>query len=486
MYARKCTSNCTRLLTHGHIDRTSQFLSMALSQPAWLTLSSILSRCSQLQSMYALKYTPNYTQWHSPSRLDNTHPNMLSGRSQLYFQYAPRYIAKYILKYTQVWCPGRPQLHSMAHSLPGWLSVPKSARKTLPITLLFTLPSTLPIALDDTLPAWFKICSQVSTQGPPTYTPSTLPSPTPSMFSSTLLGMVYRMLPIGLDGTLPACMTVHSQVSSQDALYHSTEHARKYTADCTICHTASVLDYMLPSDLSGCSQSHPQACSQVHSQLHPTAHSQPARRDTLTKSALKTLRRRSPSTLPGTHPSPLQVHSQQRKTLPISLDYLLTCILLHAQCRDLLSCRCQALHDVRLLAYGGHSLVGGGLRVACGLCRVAGGRWPAPYVGQYHDVGQDGCRNLISSVAPRRRSHDAWWSWCWRLQPQIVWERYTLRSQGEQISDSVFSAESAAFYSLILGLSVDIWSRADGDNCDGDDGDGVYDGDGDGDGTKNT
>lgn len=67
-----------------------------------------------------------------------------------------------------------------------------------------------------------------------------------------------------------------------------------------------------------------------------------------------------------------------------------------------------------------------------------------------------------------------------------MWERYTLRSQGEQISDSVFSAESAAFYSLILGLSVDIWSRADGDNCDGDDGDGVYDGDGDGDGTKNT
>ena len=61
-----------------------------------------------------------------------------------------------------------------------------------------------------------------------------------------------------------------------------------------------------------------------------------------------------------------------------------------------------------------------------------------------------------------------------------------------QISDSVFSAESAASFPSILNVCIHIRSGADvddgddydGDGDDGDDGDGA--GDGDGDGTEST
>jgi len=100
------------------------------------------------------------------------------------------------------------------------------------------------------------------------------------------------------------------------------------------------------------------------------------------------------------------------KTLSISLDYMLPCMLLHARSRGLLSCRRQALRGVRLVAYGEHSFVGGGLRVACGVWHVAGARWQAAYVGRYHDVGRYGSLNLIFCAATRTRSHDASRSWC--------------------------------------------------------------------------
>jgi hypothetical protein len=60
------------------------------------------------------------------------------------------------------------------------------------------------------------------------------------------------------------------------------------------------------------------------------------------------------------------------KTLPISLDYMLPCMLVRARSRDLLSCRRQVLEGVRLVVYGGQCLAGSGRRVACG---VAGGGW---------------------------------------------------------------------------------------------------------------
>jgi len=60
------------------------------------------------------------------------------------------------------------------------------------------------------------------------------------------------------------------------------------------------------------------------------------------------------------------------KTLPISLDYMLPCMLLHARTRDLQSCRRQAPGGMRQVAYGGQFLEGGVWRVACdGLRMVA-------------------------------------------------------------------------------------------------------------------
>jgi len=75
-----------------------------------------------------------------------------------------------------------------------------------------------------------------------------------------------RTLPIALDGTLPAYLTVHSEVSSQDALKHIPEHALKYTPNCTRLHTPSLLDYMSPSTLSRRSQVHSEYASKYTSQ----------------------------------------------------------------------------------------------------------------------------------------------------------------------------------------------------------------------------
>jgi hypothetical protein len=63
------------------------------------------------------------------------------------------------------------------------------------------------------------------------------------------------------------------------------------------------------------------------------------------------------------------------KTLPISLDYMLPCMLPLARSGDLLSCRLRAPVGVRLVAYGGQCLADGGLQAVCGVWHVAGDRW---------------------------------------------------------------------------------------------------------------
>jgi len=189
-------------------------------------------------------------------------------------------------------------LHSMAHSQPAWLHAPK-------------------------------------------YTPSTLPSTPPSTFSSTLPCMHSRMHPVALDGTLPACLTVRSQASPQDALKHTAEHALKYTRNCTRWHTPSLLDCTLPSKIS--------RYSQVHLQVP-------------LKYAPNCTRWYTPSLHAAMPPSTLS----REKTLPMSLDYMLPCMLLHAGSRDLLSCRHQAPGGVRLVVYGMQCLVGDEWRVAGG------------------------------------------------------------------------------------------------------------------------
>jgi len=110
-----------------HLIARSQFRSeahswlhsIAHSQPAWLTLSSKLSR----RSLVHLRVC---SQVHSRAR------------SQ-----------------------GRSQLHSMAHSQPAWLYATKQALKTLSSILPSTLSNTLPIALDCTLPACLSVRSQI-------------------------------------------------------------------------------------------------------------------------------------------------------------------------------------------------------------------------------------------------------------------------------------------------------------------------------------
>jgi len=128
--------------------------------------------------------------------------------------------------------------------------------------------------------------SQQSSQDAPKYTASTLPSTPPSMFSSTLPRMLPRTLTLALDDTQPACLTVHSHTSTQEALKHTPKHTLKYASNCARWYTCSLLGSTLPSTLS------------------------------------------------------------RGKTLPISLDYILPCTLLHDGCRDLLSCRSQALWGI--------------------------------------------------------------------------------------------------------------------------------------------
>ena len=63
------------------------------------------------------------------------------------------------------------------------------------------------------------------------------------------------------------------------------------------------------------------------------------------------------------------------KTLPISFDYMLPCMLLRARSRDLLSCGRQAPGGLRQMACGGRCLAGSVWRVACGVWRAACGVW---------------------------------------------------------------------------------------------------------------
>ena len=146
------------------------------SQPAWLMLPSKLSRCYQVHS-----------------------------------KYAPKYTSKCVLKGTCTYSQGRSQLHSMGHSQPAWMYAPK------------TLSSPFPIALNDTLRGYLNIRSQLSYQHTPRYTPSILRSTPPSTFSSTHPCMLIRTLLISLDGTNLGCLAQWFQVHSQEAR-HSQSH----------------------------------------------------------------------------------------------------------------------------------------------------------------------------------------------------------------------------------------------------------------------
>jgi hypothetical protein len=201
-------------------------------------------------------------------------------------------------------------------------------------------------------PSLLDLRSQVSSQDALKHTPNCTRWHTPSL----------------LDYTPPSSLPRRSQVHSEYAPKYTSEYVPKYTLEhafkdapnCTRWHTPSLLDCTLPSKLL--------RCSQVHSEYAPKYTSEYVLKYTpghTLKDAPNCTRWHTPSLLGSTLPSTLS----RGKTLPISLDYMLTCTLRHAWSRDLLSCSGQALGGiscrrqapggVRQVAYGGQCLAGG-------------------------------------------------------------------------------------------------------------------------------
>ena len=190
------------------------------------TIFNITTKYTSLHApKYVLKYTPDCIRLNTPSLLDLRSQVSSQDAPKYTSEYDPKYTSEYVLKYT----PGyalkdapsctRWHTHSLLDcTLPSNLSRCSQAYSRARSPIHSQLHSM-------TLPACFTIRSQVSSQDAPKYTLSTLPSTPPSTFSSTLPSMLSRTLLIALDGTLLACLTVRSQVSSRDGL--------KYTPNCT-------------------------------------------------------------------------------------------------------------------------------------------------------------------------------------------------------------------------------------------------------------
>jgi len=121
--------------------------------------------------------------------------------------------------------------------------------------------------------------------------------------------MLSSTLPMPLDGTLQACLTIRSQVSSQGTPKNTSEYPCKYTSKYPCKYTSE----SLASTFS------------------------------------------------------------RGNTVPISLDYMLPCTLLYARSRDFLSCRSQVLGGMKQVAYGGQCLAGSMWHVVCGRWRATYG-----------------------------------------------------------------------------------------------------------------
>jgi len=214
-------------------------------------------------------------------------------------------------------------LSSIAHSVPAWLTLPiKLAKRSEVHSRACSQGRSQLHSMAPSQPAWLYA-----------------PKKAHKTLWSTLPSTLWSTLSLVLNDTLLACLTVCAQLRSQD------------NPNRTQWHTPSLLDRMFPSTLSRRSQS------------HSMAHSQPAWLYA-PKWALEMLSSTLPSTLSTTLPialddtpsplgSTLRNTLSRGKTLPISVDYMLTCILLCARSRDSLSCRHQAPAGVRLLAGGG-------------------------------------------------------------------------------------------------------------------------------------
>ena len=140
-----------------------------------------------------------------------------------------------------------------------------------------------------------------------------------------------RAVPIALDGTLPACYTVHSNDTF------------RYISICTEQYNLRQLDYMLPNLVSVQSKIHCSCILKYNSKYVLNYTSAHAYKDVpnCTRSYGS---RQLGSTLPSTH--------SRGQTLTITLDYMLPCMLLCTPTRDFLSCMC-------LVSEGSSQVVGG-------------------------------------------------------------------------------------------------------------------------------
>jgi len=128
--------------------------------------------------------------------------------------------------------------------------------------LLSTHPSTianmLPIPLNHTFRSCLTLCSQVSSQEVSKYTPSMFPGIPPRTFSSTLLSILSTMLLIAHDGILPAIYALMYALKMLSSILPSMHPSMFPIA----------LHDTLPAYLALCFQVHSQEAR--HSQFHQT------------------------------------------------------------------------------------------------------------------------------------------------------------------------------------------------------------------------
>jgi len=121
------------------------------------------------------------------------------------------------------------------------------------------------------------------------------------------------------------CTSLHTPKKALKPLSSTLPSTLSSTLPIALDDTPSLLDSTLPSKLSKRSQVHFRVHSQIHSQTHSIPHTHPAWLHA-PKEALKMLS--------STLPSMQSITLSRGKTLPISLDYMLSCMLLGARSRD--------------------------------------------------------------------------------------------------------------------------------------------------------
>jgi len=195
-----------------------------------------------------------------------------------------------------------------------------------------------------------------------------------------------RTLPIALDGTLPACLTVPFQASSQDALNRTPKHTLNNTPNCTQCHIPSLLEYTFHCKLW--------RGSQEHSEYTPTF----TFKYIIKYTPEHALEHTPTCTWWHTHRmlgSMLSSTLWRSQTIPIWMDYRLSWMLLGVRSRDLMSSNHQEQER------GWH---------------VASGRWPVVDGGHNDDIGRYQSLNLIFSMPTMTRFPNTVSLQCWQLQ----------------------------------------------------------------------